>query len=90
MVALEAMAMGTPVIASEVGGLAYVVRDGYNGFLVPRRDAEALAARILLLLNDRFRREHLSRQAIGWAQEYDWRNIVQQMMQVYADLRLNR
>lgn len=90
MVALEAMAMGTPVIASEVGGLAHVVRDGYNGYLVPRRDPVALAARILLLLNDRFRREHLSRQAIGWAQEYDWRNIVQQMLQVYGELRLNR
>ncbi|MCB0043432.1 MAG: glycosyltransferase, partial [Caldilinea sp.] len=48
MVALEAMAMGTPVIASEVGGLAYVVRDGFNGFLVPRRNAEALAAIVLV------------------------------------------
>lgn len=84
MVALEAMAMGTPVIASEVGGLAYLVRDGFNGYLVPRRDPVALAARIQLLLNDRFRREHLSRQAIEWAQHYDWESIVQQMLAVYA------
>lgn len=43
LVALEAMAMGTPVIASEVGGLAFVVRDGETGFHVPSRDPEALA-----------------------------------------------
>ena len=63
MVALEAMAMGTPVIASEVGGLAYVVRDGFNGFLVPRRNAEALAARIADLLNDQPLRQQMSRNA---------------------------
>jgi glycosyltransferase involved in cell wall biosynthesis len=67
MVALEAMAMGTPVIASEVGGLAYVVRDGYNGFLVPRRDAEALAGRILSLLHDSTLRTRLSAQAQEYA-----------------------
>ncbi len=52
MVALEAMAMARPVIASEVGGLAYLVRDGYNGFHVPSRDPEALAARIFELLTN--------------------------------------
>jgi len=46
MVALEAMAMGRPVIASEVGGLAYLVQDGVNGYHVPTRDPEALAERI--------------------------------------------
>ena len=43
MVALEAMAMGTPVIASEVGGLAHLVQHGVTGFHVPSRDPEALA-----------------------------------------------
>jgi D-inositol-3-phosphate glycosyltransferase len=44
MVALEAMACGTPVIASEVGGLAYLIKDGETGYLVPVRDASAFAA----------------------------------------------
>ena len=53
MVALEAMAMGTPVVASEVGGLAYLVQDGVNGFHVPSRDPEALASKIYeILTND--------------------------------------
>jgi D-inositol-3-phosphate glycosyltransferase len=86
MVALEAMAMGTPVIASEVGGLAHVVEDGCNGYLVPRRDPTALASRILLLLNDRFRRQHLSSYAREWAKRFDWSNIVDEMLRVYAGL----
>lgn len=86
MVALEAMAMGTPVIASEVGGLAYVVCDGYNGFLVPRRDAQALAHRIADLLNDRTLRERLSRNAIYYARDYDWAIIAERIAAVYDEV----
>ncbi|GIV68419.1 glycosyltransferase [Caldilinea sp.] len=85
MVALEAMAMGTPVIASEVGGLAYVVCDGYNGFLVPRRDAQALAHRIADLLNDRLLRERLSRNAVHYARDYDWAIIAERIAAVYEE-----
>ncbi|HCB49006.1 MAG TPA: glycosyltransferase family 1 protein, partial [Chloroflexi bacterium] len=63
MVALEAMAMGTPVIASEVGGLAFLVQDGVNGFHVPSRDPEALAERIYTFLDDDNCRKRLGQQA---------------------------
>jgi len=86
MVALEAMAMGTPVIASEVGGLAFLVQDGINGFHVPSRDPEALAERIFTLLNDKDCRQHLGRQAKKSAQEYDWPIIVGRMLEIYRDL----
>ncbi|MFZ0548068.1 MAG: glycosyltransferase [Candidatus Promineifilaceae bacterium] len=83
MVALEAMAMGTPVIASEVGGLAFLVQDGENGFLVPSRDPEALAERIFSLLNDRNCQKELGRNALKHAQQYAWPNIVERMLRVY-------
>lgn len=86
LVALEAMAMGTPVIASEVGGLAFLVRDGENGFHVPSRDPEALAERIYTLLNDEACRQQLGRQAYKYARQFAWPNIVQRMMQVYGDV----
>ncbi|MCB0159063.1 MAG: glycosyltransferase, partial [Caldilineaceae bacterium] len=70
MVALESMAMGTPVIASEVGGLAHLVRDGYNGYLVPSRDPAALAARILDVLECEGCRRRLGRQALLYAQSF--------------------
>ncbi len=85
MVALEAMAMGTPVIASEVGGLAFLVRDDENGFHVPSRDPEALAERIFCLLTDDACRERLGRQARYYALQYDWEIIVQRMRRVYEE-----
>lgn len=83
MVALEAMAMGTPVIASEVGGLAFLVRDGENGFHVPSRDPEALAESIYILLTNDECRQQLGRQAHEHAQQYDWKLIVEKMVGVY-------
>ena len=50
--ALEAMACGSPVIATRIGGLPEVIEDGRTGVLVPERDAESLAAAAVLLLRD--------------------------------------
>ena len=52
MVALEAMACGTPVVASDVGGLSYIVRNGETGYLVPEGDPRALADCLGQLLHD--------------------------------------
>jgi len=49
---IEAMASGTPVVASRVGGLAEVVVDGATGFLVEPGDVDALRNRIALVLDD--------------------------------------
>ncbi len=89
MVALEAMATGTPVIASEVGGLAFLVRDGDNGFLVPSRDPEALAERIYTLLNEPNCQQELGRNAQQYAQQYAWSEIVSQMLNVYERLLIS-
>jgi D-inositol-3-phosphate glycosyltransferase len=86
LVALESMAMGTPVVASEVGGLAFLIQDGVNGFHVPSRDPESLAERIYTLLQDPPCRDRLGRQARRDAQEYGWPIIVGRMMRVYAGL----
>jgi D-inositol-3-phosphate glycosyltransferase len=89
MVALEAMAMGTPVIASEVGGLAFLVKDGLNGFHVPSRDPEALAERIYTLLNDDECRKRLGRQAYQNALRYSWPLIVDRIFEVYSRVSQN-
>ncbi len=86
MVALEAMAMGTPVIASEVGGLAHLVKHGITGYHVPSRDPEALAARIYELLSNHDCRQVLGQQAREYARQYDWANIVNRMMSVYEEV----
>jgi len=49
---LEALAMARPVVATAVGGVAEIIRDGVQGFLVPAGDSEALAARLTQLLRE--------------------------------------
>ncbi len=56
---VEALAAGTPVIATDVGGVAEVIRDGVNGLLVPPEDATALADAIRRLATDDELRERL-------------------------------
>jgi D-inositol-3-phosphate glycosyltransferase len=86
LVALEAMACGTPVIASEVGGLAFLVRDGETGFHVPSRDPDALAERIHFLLVNPGCRDWLGQQAHTYAQQYDWAILIERMMALYGEL----
>lgn len=86
LVALEAMACGTPVVASETGGLVYLVRDGETGFHVPVGDARALADRIGRLLSDPELRRRLARQAQEYAQGYAWPLIAGQILEVYETL----
>ena len=86
MVALEAMAMGRPVIASEVGGLAFLIRDGINGYHVPTRDPEALAERIYELLSNNQCREEMGRAARQNAERFNWSIIAEHMVMVYQSL----
>lgn len=85
MVALEAMAMGTPVIASEVGGLAHLVQDGVTGFHIPPRSADALANRLCDLLFNPELSEKLGQQAREHALTYDWRLIADRLINVYQE-----
>jgi D-inositol-3-phosphate glycosyltransferase len=83
MVALEAMACGTPVIASDVGGLSFSIEDGYNGYRVPERDPHALADKIILLLKHRVLRDQLGEQARLWVQRYSWVNVAGEILEVF-------
>lgn len=86
LAALEAMACGTPVVASDVGGLSYLVRDGVTGFLVPEGNAELFADKISLLLHDPKLRIAMGKRGIEEALEYSWWNIGERMLELYADV----
>ena len=86
MVALEAMACGTPVVASDVGGLHYLVQDGKTGFAVPSGDPEALVDPLNNLMNDAELREKMGRQAAKFARKYSWELITDEIITVYDKL----
>ncbi len=63
MTALEAMAMGCPLVVSEAGGLGEIIQDGRNGLLCRAGDAKALAEKTLRLLKDHALAARIARQA---------------------------
>jgi D-inositol-3-phosphate glycosyltransferase len=86
MVALEAMACGTPVIASQVGGLAFLVKDGETGFFVPAQNPEALSEKLRLLFVDHDLRARFGERAVEYAQGFRWETITAQMASVYRSM----
>ena len=83
MVALEAMACGTPVVASQVGGLAYLIQDGVTGYHVRDQDPDELAQRLSDILEDDILHDEMSQNASECAKDYSWQVITDQIVQVY-------
>lgn len=87
IVLLEAMALGKPVVATTVGGIPEVVEDYVTGLLVPPKDPEALAQKILYLLENPRIREKLG--AAGWARVQERFSVdcmVSQLHRLYGEL----
>ena len=85
--AVEAAAMGLPVVASDVGGLPEVVIDGETGFLTPPRSPEALAERIVQLAGDAELRARLGRAGRARVAEcFDWAKNAGRMEAFYYEV----
>jgi len=89
MVALEAMACGTPVVASQIGGLAYLVQDGETGYTVPVDEPAELARHLTSLLQDADLRARMGKKAVKVAQDYAWDKIASRLLTVYEGLLAN-
>ena len=84
LVALEAMACGTPVVGTRVGGLQTLIDDGESGLLVPAGDYQALADAIARVLTDPRLRMHLAHGARERAEHYTWQTVGERMEDLYA------
>ncbi len=84
---LEAMASGTPVIGSNVGGIKFSVRDGESGYLVPPRDADAVAERLAFLFQHPKVMTVLRQQAIRRANDlFTWQRVASAMAAMYEQV----
>lgn len=83
LVAVEAQACGTPVVAAEVGGLPYAVGDA--GVLISGHDTADWSAGLEGLLDDPGRRELLSRKAVEHASRFSWERTTDRLLEVYTE-----
>jgi glycosyltransferase involved in cell wall biosynthesis len=86
MVAMEALAAGTPVVASSVGALPEIVRDGIDGVLVPPGDPTALALAVRDLFADESRRRRMSAAAVEGAARFSAHAAVARLDEAYAQV----
>ena len=83
IVNLEAMACGTPIVASKIGGIPDVVRDGENGLLAPPMDPEALADVLIYLLENEDVREEMGKNGRKKVEDYSWEKYAEETEKVY-------
>lgn len=82
LVTIESLAVGTPVVASRVGGIPEVVRDGIDGFLVPPDDPQALAAKLsLVLTNADLLHKLRSNARLGFLSRFEQRQAVREQVE---------
>jgi D-inositol-3-phosphate glycosyltransferase len=86
LVALEAQACGTPVVAADVGGLPYVVEDGRTGFLVEGHDPGDHADRLLQVLRDPRLQAAFAEESARLALRFTWDSTTDQMVRVYDEV----
>ena len=90
LVALEAAACGTPVVAAGVGGLLTLVDHGHTGFLVPGRHPEAFASYTDALLSNERMALEMSVSAVERAKRYTWSTAAARLRRLYADVAVGR
>ena len=86
LVALESMACGTPVVASRVGGLPTIVKDGVTGYLVPWRCPEPFADRLDILLNSDVVNRGMGQAARSRALTMGWSAVADRLLSLYTSL----
>lgn len=84
--AFEALAMGKPIVATDADGLLDILADGHDAAIVPRRDADALARKIVWAIDSPAERARLSANARVTGREYDILAFVRRMERLYEML----
>ncbi len=83
IILLEAMSVGTPIVASNIAGYASLITHGVEGLLVPPKGVRSLAQALISVLSDESLRRQLGTNGITKAAEYDWKHVSRQVLDCY-------
>lgn len=85
--AIEAQAEGVSVVATNVGGLPEIIKDGVTGMLVPPADPKALADAVCLLIKDKALMGRMAGESRAWVRgRFDAKNMVMKTSMLYTEL----
>jgi phosphatidylinositol alpha-mannosyltransferase len=84
IVLLEAMAVGKPIVATNIEGYAGVMTHGEQGLLVPPEDNRGLAQALISLMADESLRRQMGTKGMLTARQYDWEKVAQKVLAYYA------
>ena len=84
VVLLEAMACGTPVIGSDVGGIPDIVKDEETGLLARQKDPDDLASKILRVFEDQNLRQRMIEKGLAFVRmNFSWRSVADRFLNLY-------
>jgi len=86
IILLEAMAIGKPIVASNIDGYARLITPGAEGLLVPPRDEKMLAQALVSLLTNESLRQEMGARGILKAKDYDWKVLAQRIADYYNSI----
>jgi phosphatidylinositol alpha-mannosyltransferase len=87
IVLLEAMASGTPVVATNIPGYASVLTHGEEGLLARPKDHRSIADALLTLIHDKNLRQKMANKGLNTAEKYSWENVSRRVLDYYKFLR---
>lgn len=83
---IEAMACGMPVVSTYPGGIPYLISDGENGILTEKKNAQAMAHALQILLKDADFTEKLSLEGRKHAESFNWQNVKQKWHKLFDSI----
>jgi glycosyltransferase involved in cell wall biosynthesis len=83
---IEMMAMGLPIVSVKVGGIPYLLKDGYNGLMVELDDDEAMANAIISIINDPLKGMELVKNGLAFSKRFDAEPVLQKWNNLFARL----
>ncbi|NNF74921.1 MAG: glycosyltransferase family 4 protein, partial [Flavobacteriaceae bacterium] len=79
---IEAMALGLPVVSTNVGGIPYLISDRHDGLLVEKDDLEGMLKAVIYLYNNPATADEIGRRARNKVEQFDWQRVKNRWLEI--------